>query len=477
MRAAVYLRQSQDREGNELGIDRQRSDAMRLISQRGWTVHGEYVDNDTSASSRKRRLQFEAMLEAVERGEVDVIVARHVDRLLRRLSELERVLDLCEKHRAYVVTASDGVDTSTDGGRLVARILAAVGQGEVERKGSRQRSAVQQAASQGRWIGGRRAFGYESDGVTIREDEARLIRQGYDDILAGAGAAFVARKWNSQGSSTPQGRLDGSAKSWNHENVRTVLVNPRYAGLRRHRTTAQRPDIRKNPTLGIAGPAQWPALVSEEKWRAAVDILCDPARMKAPSGPRLLLSGIAVCGVCGDKVHAGARKRRIPTYRCRSGRHVSRRAEPIEQFVEEVALARLLQPDALEFFAPRVHEDVAPLVVEAQAVRERLGSVADEFADGSITADQLRRITERLKDKLANLEVQIAEAGRADVIAPVVNSADISATWRGLDTHRKRGIIDALMVVTIEPVGPGRRQDGSYFAADGIRIEWRSDHE
>lgn len=473
MRAAVYLRQSQDRAGDELGIDRQRDEVMRVIVQRGWIVHAEYVDNDTSASNRKRRKHFEDMLEAVERGEVDVIVARHVDRLLRRLSELERVLDLCERHGAYIFTASDGVDTSTDGGRLVARILAAVGQGEVERKGARQRSAAQQAAVQGRWIGGRRAFGYEPDGVTIREAEAQLIRQGYDDILAGASAGFVARDWNAQGSSTPQGRRDGSEKPWNHENVRTVLVNPRYAGLRRHRTAEQRPDTRKNPTLGIAGPAQWPALVSEEKWRAAVDILCDPSRMKAPAGPRLLLSGVAECGVCGDKVHAGARARRMPTYRCRSGKHVARRAEPVERFVEEVVVARLLMPDVLQVFAPVVYEDVAPLVTEAHVVRERLGSLADEFADGSITAEQLRRITERLKDKLATLEAQIAEAGRADVIAPLVNSADVVATWDGLDTHRKRSIIDALMTVTIEPAGRGRRRDGSYVSVDGIRVDWR----
>ncbi|MEV0765179.1 recombinase family protein [Nocardia sp. NPDC050435] len=473
MRAAVYLRQSQDREGDELGIDRQRQDVMRLITQRGWIVHAEYVDNDTSASNRKRRKHFEAMLEAVERGEVDVIVARHVDRLLRRLSELERLLDLCDTHGAYVLTASDGVDTSTDGGRLVARILAAVGQGEVERKGARQRSAAQQAAARGRWIGGRRAFGYESDGVTVRDSEAQLVREGYDDVLAGASAGFVARKWNAQGSTTPQGRRDGSPKPWNHQNVRTVLVNPRYAGLRRHRTAQQRPDTRKNPTLGITGAAEWPGLVSEEKWRAAVDVLCDPSRLKAPSGPRLLLSGIAECGVCSDKVHAGARARKMPTYRCRSGKHVSRRAEPIEQFVEEVVLARLQQPDALEVFAPIVHEDVAPVVAEAHAVRERLGSIADEFADGAITADQIRRMTERLRDKLATLEAEIAEAGRADVIAPIVNSVDIAATWKALDTHRKRGIIEVLMAVTIEPVGRGRRTDGSYFAAGGVRIDWR----
>ena len=40
MRAAIYLRQSQDRNGDGLGVDRQREDVRRLIESRGWTVAG-----------------------------------------------------------------------------------------------------------------------------------------------------------------------------------------------------------------------------------------------------------------------------------------------------------------------------------------------------------------------------------------------------------------------------------------------------
>jgi DNA invertase Pin-like site-specific DNA recombinase len=86
MRVAIYLRQSQDRTGEQLGIDRQR-------------------------------------------------------------------LERCQKTGTAIVTAADGVDTSTDGGRLVARILSSVAQGEVERKAARQQSAAQQAAKQGRGSG------------------------------------------------------------------------------------------------------------------------------------------------------------------------------------------------------------------------------------------------------------------------------------------------------------------------------------
>src|SRR5258707_8856553 len=112
MRAAVYLRQSHDRTGDGLGIDRQRDDVRRLIEARGWTLAAEFVDNDVSALSRKPRPQFTAMMTRVDAGEFDVIVARHIDRLLRRLAELESTLERCQAAGVAIVTASDGVDTS-----------------------------------------------------------------------------------------------------------------------------------------------------------------------------------------------------------------------------------------------------------------------------------------------------------------------------------------------------------------------------
>ena len=298
-RVAVYLRQSQDRDGTGYGVDRQREDVARLIDSRGWQLAAEFVDNDVSALSRKPRPQFTEMMARADAGEFDVIAARHMDRLLRRLSEFVSVRDRCQKAGVAIVTAADGVDTSTDGGRLVAGILAMVAEGEVERKGARQRSAAVQAAKQGRWVGGRRAFGYEADGVTIREDEAALIKQGYADVMAGESITEVARRWDAAGSVTSR------AKKWHRLAVKDVLTNPRHAGLRRYRPQDDRPAIRQNPELGITGVAEWPGIVDETTWRAAVRILCDPARRRAPRGGKGLLTGVAICGVCGAPVHRG----------------------------------------------------------------------------------------------------------------------------------------------------------------------------
>ena len=55
-RAALYLRISLDATGEMLAVERQREDCLKLCSDRGWEVVGEFVDNSISASdARKKR--------------------------------------------------------------------------------------------------------------------------------------------------------------------------------------------------------------------------------------------------------------------------------------------------------------------------------------------------------------------------------------------------------------------------------------
>src|SRR5215207_9820893 len=98
-RAALYLRISQDRNGQQLGVERQREDCVRYAAARGWDVAGLYVDNDVSASSGRRRPEYERMLADVVTGTVDAVVSWDLDRLHRRPVELERFIDLADEHR------------------------------------------------------------------------------------------------------------------------------------------------------------------------------------------------------------------------------------------------------------------------------------------------------------------------------------------------------------------------------------------
>lgn len=462
MRAVIYVRQSQDRNGDEAGVIRQEEDCRALADRRGWTVSEVIRDNDVSASTRKPRPGFEKLLSLVSSKRVDMIVVWHADRLTRKLADLERVIELCEGAGVGLSTVTGDLDLSTDSGRLVARILASVARGEIERKSARQARAQLQAAREGRRSGGRRPFGYSEDGMTVREDEAEAIRRAYSDLLVGVPLAEIARQWVAAGLHSGQKsyRADrrGQDTQWTWDTVRKVLVNPRNAALRAYKGE-------------VLAPAVWPALVPEDTWRAAVDVLTDPSRRRAPTRPRFLLSGLGVCGICGATVHGGAARRHYRTYRCSGSLgHISRQAEPVEEYVSEIVVERLQSPDAVELLWDREKPDVDALRQQAIVLRARLDALAIDFAEGDLTASQLRVATERLRLNLEATEAEMAHDLREDILGPLVRAEDVQAVWERLSDSKKRAVIGTLMEVRLHTVGRGTRS----FRPQTVEIVWKS---
>lgn len=457
--AVLYTRISQDRGGEGLGVARQLEDAEQLARLRGWPIVAHHSDNDTSAAGKAPRPGFDAALAAIDSGAATVLVAWSLDRLTRNRKDQLRLVDTCQRAQATIalVRGSD-VDMSSAAGRLVADMLSSVARHEIEAKSERQVRAAAQAAAAGRRYGGRRPFGYETDGVTIRDTEATAVRDAYTALLAGRSLAAIARDWNARGLSTPQGRQGrngGGPAIWTSHVLGRCLAKPRYAGLREYRGK-------------VVGPAAWPPLVDEDVWRAAQAVLRDPSR-RTPGGPRFLLTGVALCGVCGSTVHGGGGSRGKVIYRC-SGNlgHIARMTAPIDRHVEAVVVARLSRPDAASAFTP-ARPDVDDARRDADVLRGRLESLALDFAEGALTSAQLRAATALLRARLDTAEQKVATANAGTVLAPLMGATDVLGTWLGLDVDERRAIIDAVATVRVLPVGRGVRT----FRRESVEITWK----
>jgi len=448
MRAAIYLRQSKDSAGTGLAVDRQRVDCEKLAAERGWTVVATMCDNDLSATNGKRRPGYEELLALVDAGSVDIVVAWHLDRLMRRLSDLETLIVRCEKASVRVATVSGDLDLSTDAGRLVGRILSSVAQGEVERKSTRQKRAALQAAESGA-PPARRAFGFTDDS-NHHPTEAPALVEVYEKVLAGM-TLVSATKWlNAHGHRTTTGR------PWDRSSVRKMLLNPRNGGLRGHLGT-------------VVATGTWTPIVAEEVWRATVEKVADPARRREHRGVRWLGGGLYRCH-CGARVavnysHHGAR-----VYQCQAAAHLSRAADPIDDLVQQVVVARLRRPDLADLLAAEA-PDVGPLRAEAGTLRLRLDQQATDYADGLLTARQLHLATERVTEKLTAVEQALADAGRGTRLAPLLGAADPGQAWLDADLPTRQQVLDTLATVTVLPGTRGRAP----FDPATVSIGWRSE--
>jgi site-specific DNA recombinase len=452
MRAVVYTRISQDRNGEGDGVARQEADARTLAKVRGWTVTSVIVENDTSAAGKKARPGFERLMQSVEDGSANVVIAWALDRLTRNRRDTVRLIEACQQHGVTIalVRGSD-MDMSTPAGRMTTDILAAVARSEIETKSDRQKRAHQQAAEQGRRVTGARPFGYTADGMAFKEPEAQAVRDAYQWLLDGVSLGQIARRWNDAGLYTPQG-----SHLWTGPTVGACLRKPRNTALRAHNDE-------------IVGEAKWPTLVDRETWHAALAIMKDPDRLSM-RGDQRLLTGVAVCGVCGGPVHVGGNKG-YPVYRCATTTgHFSRKAEPVDEYVAEVMIARLSLPDAADLFAPpKDNPNKSELIREADRIRRKLDGLAALYEEGTLTAKGVRQSSDRLKAQIADVEAKLAEAyGIPKAARTIVKAADVEAAWESLEVADRREIIRVLAVVHLDSTGRGSRG----FRPETVRIEW-----
>ena len=63
------------------------------------------------------------------------------------------------------------------------------------------------------------------------------------------------------------------------------------------------------------------------------------------------------------------------------------------------------------------------------AKRARLAQLAGLLADGVLTETSVRDASVKLRREVAEIEAQMADAGRADVLGPLIAADDVASAW------------------------------------------------
>jgi DNA invertase Pin-like site-specific DNA recombinase len=419
-----------------------------------------FVDNDVSAYSGRRRPEYERMLEAVQARRIDAIVCWHVDRLTRRPAELEGLIDLCNAHNVALATVTGDIDLATPMGRMIARTVGNFARYESEHKSERQRRKSLELAQAGKVSGGgTRPFGYEADRVTIRESEAVIIRDMADWVLAGGTINGLCTHLTREGIATVTG------SRWKPQVVRALLLSPRIAGLRQHQ------DV-------VVGDAEWPGIIDRTTHERLVAVLTDPGRkervQRAPR--RYLLSGMAYCSLCGEKLIARPNSHGARAYVCSTGPaftgcgKIRRIAEPTEELVTVQALARIANPDELAAIsamaAPGAGDEDA--AAEITAVNGRLEELGRDYADGLLGRVEFLAARNRLQERLDDARATLRPAAAA--LPPGLDVTKLAAWWEQADLAARRNLLSVLIdKVVIHPAVKGR----NIFDPTKIEVVWR----
>jgi site-specific DNA recombinase len=456
---AIYARISSDQEGTALGVARQLEDCRKLARELGWTVGDEYVDNDLSATYGKHRPRYEAMVADLAEGFRDGVIAYHSDRLTRRPIELEQFVEVATEAKAPVrFVAGANVDIANGDGLMVLRLLAVVAANESESKSRRVRRKLEEVAASGRPHGGsNRPFGYQADKVTVRPDEAEVIRKMVARYIAGESLRSICGWLEDEGIRTVAGG------QWRTTTLRLVLTSGRIAGLRQHRGE-------------IVGPAVWEPIITEDQRSKILARAAEQSVTGRRTPRRYLLTGLLRCGRCGNRLFSSARAT-TRRYVCSSGPdhggcgRLTITAGPLEELITQAVLYRLDTPELADGLAGRAGQDeeAAALSHALADDHAQLDELAGLYAAKQIAAREWLAARTPIEDRITDAQRRLARLTNTDAINGFIgNGAKLRAQWAELNLTRQHAVVRAVLDhAVIEPAKSS--------AFDPARVEpiWR----
>jgi DNA invertase Pin-like site-specific DNA recombinase len=459
VRAGIYARISEDRDETQAGVGRQVEDCERLAGIRGWDVVERYVDNDLSAYRGSKRPEYRRMLEDIRARRLDAVIVYHQDRLHRQPSELEQFFDVCDgAGLTQLASVSGDIDLATHDGRLKARILGAVARNQSDAASRRlQRKALQVAKEGGVAGGGTRPFGFEADFVTVRESEARVVRELAERLIAGETLRSLCQDLYERGIATSTGR------PWSSTPLRRMLRSARISGQREHRGE-------------IVAGAQWPAIIAPEQTQRIRALLDDPVRRAARPARTYLLRGLLRCAVCGAPLVARPRGDGERRYICPRGPGLPGQgcvyalAEPLEEFVVEAVLWQLDSPELAEAIRGN-GRPVTDWESQIDGAHAKLEELAGAYAGGAISMREWLVAREPIQQQLDVARRCSAQNGQVMVLAEYLGrSGMLRKRWTGLGFDRQRAVLTAVLSDVL--VRPGRR-GFNRFDPRRFELVWR----
>lgn len=316
------------------------------------------IDADTQRRGGGRYAEYQNMLAYIRRSQSNfLVVAPDATHLGNTLEDVVRAVIEIESTGCKVTCDDDDLPDP------LQNALESVGVAGVSKERSdRIKESMRERAVLGKGLG-KPPYGYRNgpDGsLMIVEDEAPVVELIYRKYTREKlGLRLIAQCLNERGVTTRRGGR------WNMVTIRDILKNPTYMGT--------------YTRFGLRLPKSHKAIIPSDVFRAAQD----QARARKPSNRSVnaepfLLSGLAFCGYCGNKMMGVTRRQ---SWRRKDGRS----ARGVYRYYQCQTRNNQSLCGYHTWRAPKLEAQVMSQITDG--VRERAGATATPIATAKRSAD------------------------------------------------------------------------------------------
>ena len=230
LRVAAYCRVSTDTDEQATSYEMQISHYEEYIrSKPEWELVNVYADDGISATSTKKREEFNRMIEDCKKGLIDMIITKSISRFARNTVDCLNYVRMLKDMNIPVYFEKESINTMDAKGEVMITIMASLAQQESESLSQNVKLGMQYRFQQGIPMINTTCFlGYDKDkkgNLVINPKEAEIVKRIYREYLNGASCQAISKGLMRDKVKTPRG-----SKRWHDTTIRKILENEKYMG-------------------------------------------------------------------------------------------------------------------------------------------------------------------------------------------------------------------------------------------------------
>lgn len=429
--AGLYYRLSQEdeRQGESVSIDNQRTILRKYAEERGFTIHDEYIDDGVSGTTFQRP-EVQRLLDDAKTGVINTIIVKDLSRFGRNYIEVGQYVDyVFPAFGIRFIAIQDNVDTENrDSGAMeMMPIMNVFNEWHAANTSKKIRAVRRSNAKEGIYTAKKASYGYKMGtdkkrAPVVDEETAPIVKRIFEMYASGISPRKISEILNLEGIPSPatyaytqsgQKPKPNVVGLWTAVTIREMLNKIIYIG--------HMPQLRwtslsyKNHKRFRKDESEWTVvynnhepIISQELWDKVQERKKSVAQgRKTKVGYTHPLSGFLICADCGNKMKLCTSVSRKGTrlYHFDCGYHLRYgKAYCFSHYIAASALEEIVLGD--------IREMAQRIVLDEKAVREDFIRHNTELADKAIkTAKKELQAKRKRVEELSRL-MQVAYEDR-----------------------------------------------------------------
>ena len=230
LRVAAYCRVSTLMEQQESSYEAQvQYYTEKIKSNPNWKLAGIYADDGKSATSTRKRADFQSMIDDCMAGKIDMVITKSISRFARTTLDCLKYLRQLKEKSIPVFFEKENINSMDSKGEVMLTIMASLAQQESQSLSQNVKLGLQYRYQQGEiQVNCNRFLGFSKDEnkrLIVVPEEAEIIKRIYREYLEGASMLKIKRGLEADGI------LNGAGnEKWHTSNINQILRNEKYIG-------------------------------------------------------------------------------------------------------------------------------------------------------------------------------------------------------------------------------------------------------